>query len=254
MRFERPVLAGNWKMHQTPAETRRFFTEFLPLLPDDLKGTVIFFPPALSFSEAVEATSDGSRVHLGVQNVHWEMQGAFTGENSVGMAREAGARVVLIGHSERRHLFGETDEETLRKVQATQSADLTPVLCVGETLEQREAGRAIEVVREQLSAVFQALSADQAQQLLIAYEPVWAIGTGKTASPADAQEMHSSIRSWLSERIGSAGAAQIPILYGGSVKPENAAELLSTPDVDGVLVGGASLDPAGFARICTAIS
>ncbi|CAN5851137.1 triose-phosphate isomerase [soil metagenome] len=254
LHFRRPLLAGNWKMYQTPAATQDFFSEFLPLLPDDLDGTVIFFPPALSFSEALRAVGDRSGLHLGVQNVHWEQQGAFTGENSVAMARDAGAELVLVGHSERRHLFGETDEEVLQKVQAVLAAGLIPLLCVGETLEQREEGRAVEIVQGQLSAVFQGLSSDEAEQLLIAYEPVWAIGTGKTASSADAEEMHSSVRTWLSERMGAEAAAGIPILYGGSVKPENAGELLRTTNVDGVLVGGASLDPVGFARICTALS
>jgi len=252
--LQRPVLAGNWKMYHTPAESRKFFSEFLPLLPERLNGTVIFFPPAISFSEALHSVGDRGGVHFGIQNVHWEQQGAYTGETSAIMARDAGAELVLVGHSERRQLFGETDEEILQKVQAILAAGLIPLLCVGETLQEREDGRAVQVVQGQLSAVFHGLASEEAQQLLIAYEPVWAIGTGKTASPRDAEEMHGRIRQWLSERIGSGPAADISILYGGSVKPENAGELLRTSNVDGVLVGGASLDPAGFARICTALS
>jgi triosephosphate isomerase (TIM) len=254
MKIPRPVIAGNWKMYHTPSETRAYFREFLPLLPADLEATVAFFPPALSFAAAVAGIKSGPDILLGVQNVYWEENGAFTGENSVAMAADAGARLVLVGHSERRHVFGETGEESSRKVLAALAAGLTPVLCVGEKLGEREAGQAREVVERQLAEGYTSLEPEQADRMMIAYEPVWAIGTGKTASPADAEEMHGAIRRWLSERVSPAIAARTPILYGGSVKPENAGDLLRTADVDGVLVGGASLNPADFARICTALA
>ncbi len=249
--LKRPVIAGNWKMHMGPEETRSFFREFLPLLQDGNPGTVAFFPSAVSLAAAREAVRERGDVLLGVQNIHWEEKGAFTGEISGALAAGAGAALTLVGHSERRHVFGETDEETRKKVEAALQAGLVPVLCVGELLEEREAGREAEVVESQLQAALPELDAARARRILIAYEPVWAIGTGLTASPADAQQMHGRIRSWLEQRVGS-DAAGLPILYGGSVKPDNARELLSTPDVDGVLVGGASLEPAGFARICAA--
>jgi triosephosphate isomerase len=185
-------------------------------------------------------------VQFGVQNVHWEQSGAFTGETSAEMAASAGARYVLVGHSERRQLFAETDAEVARKTQAVLRAGLIPVVCVGETLEERRAGEAARVVARQLGSVLDAVR--QAPEIMIAYEPVWAIGTGETASPEDAQAMHAAIRPQLAQvRSGT-----VPILYGGSVKPENAATLLAQPDVDGVLVGGASVDPQSFAGICAA--
>ena len=168
------------------------------------------------------------------------------------MAADAGASLALVGHSERRHVFGETPEDTARKVRAALDAGLRPVLCVGEKIEERRAGRAEATVREQLDAVLPGLAAEDAARLLVAYEPVWAIGTGETATPEDAAAMHARVRARLREAFGEPGAAAVPILYGGSVKPENARELLAAPEVDGVLVGGASLDPAGFASICTA--
>jgi len=248
----RPVMAGNWKMNLGPEEARRFVGDLLRELPPVRGRSVALFPPAISFAAVKEAVGGREGILLGVQNVHWEGKGAFTGETSAGMAKEAGADLVLVGHSERRHLFGETPEETARKVRAVLDAGLVPVLCVGETLEEREAGRAAAVVEAQLRAVYDDLPAARAATVLIAYEPVWAIGTGRTASPADAAEMHAGIRAFLRERLGVEGAGEVPILYGGSVKPENAAELLAAGEVDGVLVGGASLDAAGFARICQA--
>lgn len=250
--LKRPVLAGNWKMHQSPDETRRFFDAFLPMAEAADTGSILIFPPAVSLATAVQATRDRRDVLIGVQNVYWEPEGAFTGEISAPLAAAAGARLALVGHSERRHVFGETDPDTARKVQACLAAGLTPVLCVGETLDEREAGSAATVVKRQLSAVLDTLSSADARRLLIAYEPVWAIGTGRTASPSDASEMHLEIRSFLVESTGRETADAIPILYGGSVKPENAAELLSAPDVNGVLVGGASLQPDSFAAICAA--
>lgn len=247
-----PVLAGNWKMNLGPAEAARFFEVFLAAHPPREDATVLFFPPALSLAAAREAVRDRPDVRLGVQNVYWEASGAFTGEISVPLAADAGAEYVLIGHSERRHVFGETTTQTVRKVRAVLDGGLVPLLCVGETLDERRAGRAEAVVEGQLLPVLATLTRDEAARLVVAYEPVWAIGTGETASPADADSMHRAVRARLASGFGQEGARAIPILYGGSVKPENAAELLGQPEVDGVLVGGASLDPAGFARICAA--
>jgi triosephosphate isomerase (TIM) len=247
-----PLIAGNWKMHMGPDRAGEFFSRFLasPDLPRE--ATVAFFPPSVSLAAARLSLGAHSPILLGIQNIHWEESGAFTGEISAGMAAEAGARLALIGHSERRHVFGETDEQTARKTRAALAAGLLPVLCVGETLEQREAGQASEVVEAQLAAVLDDLPGDFADRFVIAYEPVWAIGTGRTASPLDAEEMHVGIRRYLEGRIGADAAAGIPLLYGGSVKADNAAGLLQGRDVDGLLVGGASLDPEGFARICAA--
>jgi triosephosphate isomerase len=248
----RPVLAGNWKMNHGPSETARFFADFLAMHAPADDRTVVFFPPAISFAAAKEATQGRPDVRLGVQNVYWEAGGAFTGELSVGMARDAGAELVLIGHSERRHVFGETSEETAKKVRAVLAAGLTPVLCVGETIEERRAERAEEVVAGQLAPVLEILSAGEIGELVVAYEPVWAIGTGVTATPQDAAAMHAAVRARLAQSFGQEAADAVPILYGGSVKADNAAELMSQPGVDGVLVGGASLDPGGFAAICRA--
>jgi triosephosphate isomerase len=247
-----PVLAGNWKMNHGPAETARFFGEFLAVWQPRDDRSVVFFPPALSFAAAREAVRGRPDILLGVQNVYWEASGAFTGETSAGMAADAGARLVLIGHSERRWVFGETIEQTVRKVRAVLDAGLVPVVCVGERIEERRAGREQPVVQAQLAPVIEAVSLDEARSLVIAYEPVWAIGTGVNATPADAGTMHRFIRRTLAEHYGHETGDGIPILYGGSVKPDNAAELLAVDDVDGVLVGGASLDPHGFARICAA--
>ncbi|HEU0079548.1 MAG TPA: triose-phosphate isomerase [Longimicrobiaceae bacterium] len=250
--LRRPVLAGNWKMFKGPTETRAFFSAFLSAYPERDDRTVVFFPAAVSLDAARQSVAERADVLLGVQDVYWEKQGAFTGQVSAPMAADAGASLVLVGHSERRHVFGETPEDTARKTRAALDAGLRPVLCVGETIDERRAGRAEATVREQLDAVLPALSAADAARLLVAYEPVWAIGTGETATPQDAAAMHAEVRARLREAFGEDGAAAVPILYGGSVKPENARELLSAPEVDGVLVGGASLDPAGFASICTA--
>ncbi|HEX8209499.1 MAG TPA: triose-phosphate isomerase [Longimicrobium sp.] len=247
-----PVLAGNWKMNLGPAAAAGFFDDFLARHAPREDATVLFFPPAISFTAAREALRGRPDVRLGVQNVYWEAGGAFTGELSVPLAAEAGAEYVLIGHSERRHVFGETVTQTVRKVRAVLDGGLVPLLCVGETLDERRAGRAEAVVDGQLVPVLATLTRQETARLVVAYEPVWAIGTGETASPADADSMHRAVRARLAAACGPEGARAIPILYGGSVKPENAAELLAQPEVDGVLVGGASLDPAGFAEICAA--
>ena len=250
---QKPVLAGNWKMNLGPSEAARFFDEFLAVHPPRETGTVVFFPPAISLAAAREAAQGRPDVRLGVQNVHWEKGGAFTGETSAGMAADAGAALVLVGHSERRWVFGETTDDTVRKVRAVVDAGLVPVLCVGEKIEERRAGRAEEVVAAQLHPVLDDVSMDEARRLVIAYEPVWAIGTGVNATPEDAGEMHRFIRERLATAYGREVADALPILYGGSVKPDNAAVLLATEGVDGVLVGGASLDAKGFAAICAAV-
>ncbi|MDZ7780043.1 MAG: triose-phosphate isomerase [Gemmatimonadota bacterium] len=246
------VIAGNWKMHHGPAETRAFF-EGLALDEVDEEHEVVIFPPTISLSDAVRASERLPRVALGVQHIHWEDEGAFTGETSARMARDAGATFVLVGHSERRHVFGETDEEVRNKVEAAIRHELTPVVCVGETLEERRAGRVEDVILRQLGFVLPAL-AHEGVRFLVAYEPVWAIGTGETATPDDAAAAHATLRGCLEDGVGVAGAPNVPILYGGSVKPANAAALLAAQDVDGVLVGGASFDPGSFAAIGAAAS
>jgi triosephosphate isomerase (TIM) len=244
-----PVIAGNWKLNLGPSAATAFVADLLPRLPADGRATIALFPPAISFAAARQALRLRPDVLLGVQNIFWEASGAFTGEISAPLAVDAGASLTLVGHSERRHIFGETDDEVRRKVVAALDAGLIPVLCVGETLAEREAGDAAEIVRRQLGAVLDALQGPDITRILIAYEPVWAIGTGRTATPNDASEMHRTIRSLIIDRIPSDRV--VPILYGGSVKPDNARDLLAATDVDGLLIGGASLDAAGFAKICT---
>ena len=245
------VIAGNWKMNLGPSAARRLAAELAEAYESRDDRLLILFPPSLSLSAVRDELADREDIRLGVQNVYWEEAGAFTGELSATMAADAGAEFALIGHSERRHLFHESIKETQRKMGAVLGAGLRPLLCVGETLSERRAGQAQETVRQQLDPVFKDLDPEQADALLIAYEPVWAIGTGETASPADASEMHGFIRILADERFGPQRAAAIPILYGGSVKPANAKELLAAAEVDGVLVGGASLGAESFARIAS---
>ena len=241
------VVAANWKMHKGPDEARAFFRA-LGARPVPGGPELVVFPPALSLHAARETCPAGIR--LGVQNIHWEDEGAFTGEISAPLARAAGATHVLVGHSERRSLFGERDADVARKAAAALRHGLVPLVCVGETLEERRAGRVDEVILAQLDAALAGLSGGGGA-FLLAYEPVWAIGTGENATPSDAAEAHGALRRRLRERLGGA-ADRVPILYGGSVKPENAAELMAAADVDGVLVGGASLDPARFDAIAAA--
>ncbi len=248
----RPVVAGNWKMNLGPRDTEAFFNRFAPSIPEGGGPELLVFPPALSLAQALASRPGNPPVSVGVQNVHWEDSGAFTGEISVPMARQAGATHVLVGHSERRHVFGETDEEVGKKVAAVLEGGLTPVVCVGETLEERKAGRLEEVILSQLEAFLLVVQAHPGGKFLLAYEPVWAIGTGETATPRDASEAHGILRARLANVLEPAEASEIPILYGGSVKPANAADLLFAPDVDGVLVGGASLDPESFQAIAEA--
>ncbi|MEN8374696.1 MAG: triose-phosphate isomerase [Gemmatimonadota bacterium] len=245
-----PVIAGNWKMHHAPQAARAFGSRLADALGEP-GPTVALFPPALSLAALAEGLGAGTPVRLGVQHIHWKDSGAFTGEVSAPMAAAAGATLALVGHSERRHLFGETDEETARKVGAAFEAGLTPVLCVGETEAQRDAGEVEAVLARQLDAVTARLDDGRLAALVLAYEPVWAIGTGRTATPGDASAAHEVLRARLTARLGAA-AAGVPVLYGGSVKPANAAELLRAPEVGGVLVGGASLQVESFAAIVAA--
>jgi len=243
-----PIFAANWKLNHGPTDATAFMQRFLHQTPKLDDRSMLFFPPALSLSAVVEALHERPDVLAGVQQVHSEASGAFTGENSASIARDAGARAVLIGHSERRHLFGETDEATGRKVRLALDTRLVPMLCVGETLAEREAGITEAVVLRQLDAGLARLSDTEASQVVLAYEPVWAIGTGRTATPADASAIHGVLRGALRARLGEK-AGQVPICYGGSVNRGNVSELLAAPDVDGVLVGGASLEADGWSAI-----
>jgi triosephosphate isomerase len=246
--LKRPVFAGNWKMHHGPTDAREFMRAFLAHYPRRQDRSVLFFPPSATVTTVVELVRDRSDIVVGVQNIHWEAKGAFTGEISAAIARDAGARVVLVGHSERRSVFGETDEQTARKVRAAFAAGLTPMLCIGEKLEERESGMAEVVVLRQLRAAIEGLEPGQVASLLLAYEPVWAIGTGRTATPEDASAMHAVLRNELRTLLGEK-AVGVPLLYGGSVNRGNAAQLLQAPEIDGVLVGGASLDAEGWSTI-----
>jgi triosephosphate isomerase len=245
------VLAANWKMNHGPTAAAAFLEAFLPAFSPRDDRTVILFPSALAFASVRAGLQSRSDIRVGVQNVHSEEKGAFTGENSAPIAADAGAAFVLVGHSERRHVFGETDAETARKCARVHAHGMVPLLCVGEKIEQREQGETAQVVLDQLRAGLSMLTPEAVRGTLIAYEPVWAIGTGRTATPEDAAIVHRVIRGALVDLVG-AGAAEIPILYGGSVTPANARALLAADQVDGLLVGGASLDPTGWAAICGA--
>jgi triosephosphate isomerase len=247
-RIRRPVFAANWKMHHGPSDARDFLRTFLAHFPRHADRTVIFIPPAATIMAVHDALRERSEILVGVQNIHWEDKGAFTGEISASIARDAGAFVALVGHSERRHVFGETDEQAGRKVSAALRAGLTPMLCVGEKLEERERGATQDVVIRQLTAGLAEVDSNHATDIAVAYEPVWAIGTGKNATPEDASAVHATIRRFLAERLGER-AKHTPILYGGSVNRGNAGSLLAASDVDGLLVGGASLDAVGWSSI-----
>jgi triosephosphate isomerase len=244
------IFAANWKMNHGPTAARGFMREFVARHVPRPSCEVFFFPPALSFAAACDEARE-TPFKFGVQNIHYADKGAFTGENSATMAKDAGADYVLVGHSERRHIFGETDADTAKKCAAAERAGLTPLLCVGETLEQRERGETRDVVTRQLRAGLAELSQRESTTSVIAYEPVWAIGTGRNATPEDAAEIHGALRAALGDLLGDR-AGEVRILYGGSVTPENVGELLAADDVDGVLVGGASLDVEKWLSICSA--
>jgi triosephosphate isomerase len=245
--MRRPILAANWKMYKTTAEAAAFAKEFAPLVAD-AGGVEIAIAPPFTALAALASAFAGTRIALAAQNVNPEEHGAYTGEVSAGMLRELGCRYAIVGHSERRTLFGESSVFVAAKAAALLRHGIRPIVCVGESLEERETGRTPTVIEAQLRESLASVPADRAAEVVVAYEPIWAIGTGRTATPELAQEVHAQIRAELRTRFGAAGDA-IRIQYGGSVKPENAADLMAQPDIDGALVGGASLEPESFARI-----
>jgi len=246
--MRKPIMAGNWKMYKNPAETTAFFEKFRPLVANAEHCEILICPPYLDIAAAV-AAAQGTRISIGAQDLYWAKEGAFTGEVSGPMIKSAGCSHVLIGHSERRQYFEETNETVLRRTVAALEAGLTPVVCVGERLQDREAGETEAVLSLQFRAGIALLSPEQFARIVIAYEPVWAIGTGKTATPEIAADAHRVLRSQVRGRYGEAAADAVRILYGGSVKPENSAALMAEAEIDGALVGGASLDAQSFARI-----
>ncbi len=243
-----PLIAGNWKMNKTCEEAQQAAAALVELTAGTSTVEIMIAPPFTALVPVADALK-GSRVLLGGQNLYWESQGAFTGEISAKMLLSAGCTHVIIGHSERRQFFGETDETVNKKIGAAVEAGLVPVMCVGETEAEREAGKTFSILDKQIQMGLEGFSFESLEQMVVAYEPVWAIGTGKTATSDQAQEAHRYIRDRLEKNFGSAPAASVRILYGGSVKPENIAELMARPDLDGALVGGASLDPEVFSRI-----
>ena len=243
-----PFVAGNWKMFKTVHEAVVFAKEFRSVVKDAAGVEIVLAPPFLAVHAVAEALRN-SNVAVAAQDLYWEREGAFTGEVSAPMIKEAGAEFVVIGHSERRRLFGETDATVNRKLLASLAAGLGPIVCVGETLEEREAGQTLAVLDRQVKDGLDGLAAAQVADLVVAYEPVWAIGTGRVATAAQAEEAHAHIRTRLRQWFGGDAADRCHIVYGGSVKPDNIAELVREPDVDGALVGGASLDVKGFSEI-----
>ncbi len=246
--MRRPLMAANWKMYKTPAQAAGFFEKFLPLVEHSAHADIVVCPAFLGVAAAVSAVS-GSRVEVGGQNVHWLAEGAFTGEVSAPMMAAAGCRWVLIGHSERRQHFGETDDAVRRKTLAALEAGLRPIVCVGETLGDREGGRTEAILEKMFSGGLAPLTADPFARVTIAYEPVWAIGTGRTATPEIAAQAHRFLRNMARVAHGEASSSALRILYGGSVNPKNIRDLMAQPEIDGALVGGASLDPISFASI-----
>jgi triosephosphate isomerase len=246
-----PFIAANWKMYKTVGETVAYLKTFTELVKGLTDVEIVVAPPFTSLYAAAEMAKH-TNVGIAAQDLFWEREGAFTSGISAGMVKGAGAEYVIIGHSERRRVFGDTDEMVNRKLGAAVAADLTPIVCIGETLDERDGGQTMAVLDRQIELGLKGLTADRVAASVIAYEPVWAIGTGRNATPAQAGEAHAHIRARLGEWWSPAAADQCHILYGGSVKPDNAAELMALPDVDGALVGGASLDPQGFYKIVTA--
>jgi triosephosphate isomerase len=249
--MRRPLVAGNWKMHKTIQETVAYVAELRRTLRDIHTVDVVIAPPFSALHAAADKARD-SDIAVAAQNLHWERDGAFTGEVSGAMIRDAGAEYVIIGHSERRALFGETNATVNKKIAAALAAHVCPIVCVGETLEQRDANQTLAVLDEQLRAGLEGFTASQLDEAVIAYEPVWAIGTGRNATPAQAQEAHAHIRGRLRQWFGADMAERCRLLYGGSVKPENIKSLMAEADVDGALVGGASLDVRAFTDIVVA--
>jgi len=243
-----PFICGNWKMYKTVAETVKYVKEFRSLVKDFTGVEIVLAPPFTAIHAAMEAAR-ASNVAIAAQDLNWEREGAFTGEVSATMVREAGAEYVIVGHSERRTLFGETDASVNRKTHAALAAGLVPIVCIGETLDQRERNETFDVLDRQIKTGLDSITAEQIALLVIAYEPVWAIGTGRNATPAQAAEAHGHIRQRLKQWFGGEAAEQCHIIYGGSVKVDNISDLASQADVDGALVGGASLDLRAFAEI-----
>jgi triosephosphate isomerase len=243
------IVAANWKMNMTQGEGTAFVETFLREIGEASEVEIVIIPPFTALGKVSDALHDVPNVKLGAQNMYWEKGGAFTGEISAAMLRDLFVRYVVLGHSERRQLLGETDEIVNRKTRAAHEAGLRPIVCIGETLEQREAGRVEEVLGRQVRGSLANLSAKELNETVVAYEPVWAIGTGKTATTEQAQEAHAFVRHMLAELSDDATAGRIRIQYGGSVKPDNARSLMSQADIDGALVGGASLEPRSFAQI-----
>jgi triosephosphate isomerase len=242
------LIAANWKMYKNPNQTDEFFRAFLPLAFEHTRDEIVVCPPYIDLHAALDA-AQGSQIGIGAQDVYWKDEGAFTGEISSAMLVAIGCTHVIIGHSERRQYFAETDDTVNLKLKAALEHALTPIVCVGEVLEEREAGLTEDVLRRQCVRAFHAISGKKAAKLVVAYEPVWAIGTGKTATPAMASDAHLLIRGEAAKAFGDEFAANLRILYGGSVKPDNATALMSEEEIDGALVGGASLDPKSFAAI-----
>jgi triosephosphate isomerase len=242
------LIAANWKMYKNPAATKEFFRDFLPLVANHDRDEIVICPPYVDLHAAIESAK-GSSLAVGAQDVYWKDEGAFTGEVSSPMLVAIGCTHVIIGHSERRQYFGETDDTVNLKLKAALEHGLTPIVCVGEVLEEREAGLTEDVLRRQCVRAFNAVSSQKTAKLVIAYEPVWAIGTGKTATPQLASEAHLIIREEAKDAFGDEFASKLRILYGGSVKPENAKALMAEVEIDGALVGGASLEAKSFAAI-----
>jgi len=242
------IIAANWKMYKTPQQSSQFMEEFLPLVAGHSRDEIVICPPFIDIAAVVEA-ADGTNVEVGGQNLYWEKEGAFTGEINAEMLLGAGCKWVIVGHSERRQYFGETDDTVNRRLKVALEAGLAPIVCVGEVREEREAGVTEDVLRRQCSRAFNAISARKAAKMVVAYEPVWAIGTGLTATPEMANDAHQLIRREAANNFGDEFAAQLRILYGGSVKPENVNALLTQEEIDGALVGGASLKPDSFSKI-----
>jgi len=246
--MRKKLIAANWKMYKTPVQAREFVEAFAPMISGHERDEITLCVPFVCIPEVVTATK-GSNIRVGAQDMHWEKEGAFTGAISAAMLVAAGCTHVVIGHSERRQYFGETDETVNKKLEAALEAKLTPIVCVGEVLAEREAGITDDVLRRQCNVGFRGISGAKAERLVVAYEPVWAIGTGKTATPQIAASAHATIRAEARKAFGPELADNLRILYGGSVKPENAKALMSEDEIDGALVGGASLDPKSFAAI-----
>jgi triosephosphate isomerase len=244
----KPMMAGNWKMYKTPAETQAFFEAFKPLCGAATHCEIVICPPFPNLHAALKET-EGSNIAIGAQNLHWGREGAVTGEVSGHMLQAVGCSYVIVAHSERRQYFGEAEPDVVRKAQAALEYGLTPIVCIGERLEEREGNRTEEVLGEQFDGGIAPLTAEQFAKIVIAYEPVWAIGTGKTATPELAAAAHRFIRGKVAAKFGDGLAGALRILYGGSVKPDNVKRLMTEEEIDGALVGGASLDPASFAAI-----